>query len=66
METSGLTKEAKTATNKLTRDCRRRHSLSGGGDILSIAYHDKSIRYLDEPDLPGTQCITRAGLESHV
>ena len=48
-DTTVLSKEAKTATNKLTRDCRRRHSLSGGGEIFAIVYPDKSMSYFDEP-----------------
>jgi len=47
--TTVLSKEAKTATNKLTRDCRRRHSLSGGGEILSLVYPEKSMSYFDAP-----------------
>ncbi|XP_035705583.1 uncharacterized protein LOC110845747 isoform X4 [Folsomia candida] len=55
---TNLSKEAKTANNKLTRrDCRRRHSLSGGGDILSITYHDKSIEYPDAPSTSDAQAV---------
>lgn len=33
-----LTKEAKTVSNKLKRECRRRHSLNGTADIFRLMF----------------------------